>query len=208
MKKILIFIVGMLSFAGGVKADVPPYVDFWFSKKIVSVDEQVLFEFNNFNNNTGNYTVKYDEEYLEYVDAFCSDGDGEPGGGCVTECEIDTQKLGEITFSCNNKLADEEVLAVEFRTIKDTEGEETFIFESFDGYGAELSFEIVDIKEYKNDKKDFTDSIACKNVEQRSNFEFLTEPFVLGIIAGFSIVVVILSVMLSKKNKQLKNVQK
>ena len=207
MKKILLFVIGMLCFIGVVNADIYPRAELSFSKEVISVGEQVYYVFNDFMNNTGSYTIKYNEEYLEYNEYFCfvDGGNYDIDVECDTKCEVDTPKSGELIFTCDNKLKSEELLHVHFKTIKSTDGEETTIYETFDENFTSRSFEIVDINKTKDDKNEPTDAIACKEDAETSNLEILTEPFVLGIISGFSIVIIILSVMLSKKTKKLKN---
>ena len=209
MKKILLFIMGMLCFAGVVKADIYPHAKLSFSKEMISVGEQVYYVFNDFMNNTGSYTIKYDEEYLEYNEYYCFvDGENyDIDIECDTKCEVDTQKSGELIFTCDNKLKSEELLHIHFKTIKSTEGEETTIYEAFDENFTSRSFEIVDTNKTKDDKNEPTDAIACKEGAEASNLDLLTNPFVLGIISGFSIVIVVLSVMLSKRIKEIKNIK-
>lgn len=129
MKKILLFIVEMLCFAGVVEADIYPHAELSFSKKLINVGEEVYYEFNDFMNYTDRYIIKYDKEHLEYVQYYCMVDDVGEGMGsdCETKCEVDSHSQGVLIFTCDNSLKSEELLHISFKAIKPTDGEEITI---------------------------------------------------------------------------------
>lgn len=201
MKKILLFVVGMLCFVGGVKADIGNYNGKIISTSVV-VGDYFDYEINFTVPDYINEVIYYDADLLEFgkFDIHCNDSvechiDEE------INCQIKTLKEGEVLLSC-----DESVLGYI----------PTLVFKAKKSGEASLKIggeyaDYVTIVKNVNNKEDFieenqpTDNIACKDVEEKSNIELLKEPFVLGIITGFSIVIVVLSVMLSKRIKEIKN---
>lgn len=207
MKKLLLFVIGMLCFVSGVKADLGNY-----SGKVVSSTIEIGGNFEYEINFTGpnyiNETIHYDEELLDYNEFYlnCIDSvecydDGE------VSCKASKIKDGEILLQCDeSEHFDYYIPTLSFKAVKSGEASLQIGSEYADGVNI---IKAVDNKEaiIEENKNEPTDNIACKDVEETSNIELLTNPFVIGIILGFSIVVVILSVMLSRKNKQIKNVQ-
>ena len=95
MKKILLFVVGMLCFVGGVNADILPYSELYFSKLMVGVCDQVYLNYNDFMNETGIYTIKYDENHLKYDEFHCYVNDNNEGmTPCTTICKVDNKNEG------------------------------------------------------------------------------------------------------------------
>ena len=200
MKKILLFVVGLFGFMGMVSADMGNYNGKVVSRSVV-VGDYFDYEINFTGPDYINEVIYYDADLLEFgkFDIHCNDSvechiDEE------INCQIKTLKEGEVLLSC-----DESVLGyiptLVFKTKKSGEASLKI--------GGEYADYVTIVKTLSEENKNEPiDTIACKEVAKTSTLELLKEPFVLGIISGFSIVIIILSVMLSKKTKQLKNVQK
>lgn len=206
MKKILLFVVGLFGFMGMVSADLGNYSGEIVSTSVISGDS-FQYEVNFTGPNYINEKIYYDGEFLEYSDFYIKCADSvECHYDEATTCSVEKIRDGELLLKC----AESEYFGyytptLEFKAKKPGEASLKI--------GGEYA-DYVTIVKTVNNKEDFieenqpTDNIACKEVEEKSNLDLLTEPFVIGIISGFSIVIVILSVMLSKKTRQLKNVQK
>ena len=206
MKKLLLFVVGLFGFMGMVSADLGNYSGKIVSTRVISGDS-FQYEVNFTGPNYINEKIYYDGEFLEYSDFYIKCADSvECHYDEATTCSVEKIRDGELLLKCDESEDFGYYIPVLiFKAEK--EGEASLKI------GGEYA-DYVTIVKTVNNKEDFieenqpTDNIACKEVEEKSNLDLLTEPFVIGIISGFSIVIVILSVMLSKKTRQLKNVQK
>ncbi len=178
-----------------------------YNGKVVSTSavlgEKFEYEVNFTGPNYINEKIYYDEEFLDYSDFYIKCADSvECYYDEQTTCSVEKIKDGELLLKCDES---EEygyyIPILIFQTKK--EGEASLKI------GSEYADKVTIVKTASElDKNESMSNVACKEVAEDSNLDLLTNPFVLGIISGFSIVIVILSVILSRKNKQLKNVQK
>lgn len=249
MKKILLFVVGMLCFVRGVKADIcmnsihAQQIDGdGIICVILSLNKQQLYnasieyseEDNLININLSNEELKELNLNIEDTSLIYEIGFAGYFWGTTSAFKNNIEDSGIIKFK--NKGAktvfssDDEYIYYALNDEETSEEDHECYDVNGDGINKyikcekyleikptiniSVSEEIDDSSNVyveNNDSSDKSGDIVEKcdcEINKKSNFELLTEPFVLGIISGFSIVIVVLSVMLSKKNKQIKNVQK
>lgn len=207
MKKILLFIIGMLCFVGVVNADLGNYRGKIVSTSVI-LGDSFQYEVNFTGPNYINEKIYYDGEFLEYSDFYIKCADSvECHYDEATTCSVEKIRDGELLLKCDESEDFGYYIPVLiFKAEK--EGKASLKI------GGEYADYVTIVKTVNNkedvieeNKNEITDSISSKEVSETSKVELLKEPFVIGIISGFSIVVIVLSVMLSKKTKELKNIK-